>query len=105
MDARKVESSVISRIGIEENDRILIVKFNSGEIYYYWPVNQDTFLRFVDADSKGRFFENQIREKSMWRKKMLEKTSELTPPSESDTCYMFKKSRDVDSFEELSNYV
>jgi len=35
MDVREVKSSVISRIGLDRESGILIVKFNSGEIYYY----------------------------------------------------------------------
>lgn len=105
MDVREVESSVISRIGLDRESGILIVKFNSGEIYYYWPVEQESFNQFVNADSKGRFFEKQIREMSQWRKRMLDNRSEITPPAESDTYCMFKNGRDVGSFEELREYV
>lgn len=54
-----VESSNIAAIGHE--DQTLIVNFHSGESYSYYPVDRPTYLRFLRADSKGKFFQRVIR--------------------------------------------
>ena len=106
MDVRKVNSSAISQIGLDREKQILIVKFKNGNgVYYYWPVGNEKFLEFVNSDSKGSFFQDEIRAKSTWIKQHLEGKDKLTPPREDDHHYMFKMTRDVDSFEELSEYV
>jgi hypothetical protein len=54
-----VESSVIAEIGYE--DEVMEVRFNNGGIYRYFNVPPKVCLDFLKADSKGRFFNHEIR--------------------------------------------
>lgn len=58
----EVNSSCISAIAFHRSSQRLTVRFNSGEIYEYHSVTSDTFQDFLDADSKGRFFNLYIKE-------------------------------------------
>jgi lysyl-tRNA synthetase class 2 len=40
-----------------------MVRFVSGEQYVYVGVPGEVHRSFVDADSKGRFFQNEIRDR------------------------------------------
>jgi hypothetical protein len=54
-----VESSVIAEIGYE--DEVMEVRFNNGGIYRYFNVPPKVCLDCLKADSKGRFFNHEIR--------------------------------------------
>lgn len=54
-----VESSVIAEIGYE--DEVMEVRFNNGGVYRYFNVPPQVCLDFLKADSKGRFFNQEVR--------------------------------------------
>lgn len=54
-----VESSVIAEIGYEEE--VMEVRFNNGGVYRYFNVPPEVCLNLLKADSKGRFFNYEIR--------------------------------------------
>lgn len=54
-----VESSVIAEIGYE--DEVMEVRFNNGGAYRYFNVPPEVCLNLLRADSKGRFFNQEIR--------------------------------------------
>lgn len=54
-----VESSVIAEIGYEEE--MMEVRFNNGGVYRYFIVPPQVCLDFLKADSKGCFFNLEIR--------------------------------------------
>ncbi|MGN6276315.1 MAG: KTSC domain-containing protein [Solirubrobacterales bacterium] len=54
-----VESSVIAEIGYE--DEIMEVRFDNGGLYRYFNVPPQVCLDLLKADSKGRFFNDEIR--------------------------------------------
>jgi hypothetical protein len=56
-----VNSSVIDRIGYDEDGAILMVIFKSGKGYAYIGVEPHVYQNFVNADSKGQFFNEFIR--------------------------------------------
>ena len=56
-----VESSAISQIDYDAGRAKLLVRFMSGERYVYVGVPGEVHRSFVQADSKGRFFQTQIR--------------------------------------------
>jgi hypothetical protein len=58
-----VESTAISEIDYDAERRKLLVRFQSGERYVYVGVPAEVCRSFVEAESKGRFFQLQIRDR------------------------------------------
>jgi hypothetical protein len=56
-----VESTAIQAIDYDEVHHKLFVRFQSGERYVYVGVPGEVCRSFLDADSKGRFFQAEIR--------------------------------------------
>jgi hypothetical protein len=54
-----VESSMIDSIGFEKN--VLEVRFRNGGLYQYIDVPESVSALLMQAPSKGRFFNEQIR--------------------------------------------
>lgn len=53
------ESTVIKNF--EMTDKGLKITFVSGKVYVYPTVSKETFDEFTKADSKGKFFNDNIR--------------------------------------------
>jgi KTSC domain len=62
-----VESSCIKALSFNGTDCILSIRFNSGSIYEYDGVSLILFDSFLDAPSKGRFFNQHIKENYRYR--------------------------------------
>lgn len=58
-----VSSSVIRRIEYDENARDLDVTFVSGKRYIYHDVPLEIYVEFLDASSKGEFFNEHIKDR------------------------------------------
>jgi hypothetical protein len=56
----RVSSSAIVRIHYDADGRALDVVFVTGRIYRYFDVPAETYQRFVEASSKGKFFNAEI---------------------------------------------
>ena len=56
-----VDSTAIQAIDYDKARRKLFVRFQSGERYVYAGVPGEVCRSFLDADSKGRFFQAEIR--------------------------------------------
>lgn len=59
----RVEPTAISDIRYEDERQKLYVRFESGGEYVYVGVPGELHRSFVEADSKGRFFADQIRDR------------------------------------------
>lgn len=57
-----VTSEAIARIEYDAAERTLFVQFTSGEWYAYSDVPDATYRAFAAAESKGRFFQEQVRD-------------------------------------------
>lgn len=57
-----VDSTAIQAIDYDETHDKLFVRFVSGERYLYVGVPGEVCRSFLDADSKGRFFQAEIRD-------------------------------------------
>lgn len=55
------ESSFIVSTGWNPEQRILVVLFKSTMIWAYENVPFEVYLNFIEADSAGNFFNNNIR--------------------------------------------
>jgi lysyl-tRNA synthetase class 2 len=58
-----VYSAAISEIDYDAERTKLVVRFASGERYVYVGVPGEVHRSFVEADSKGRFFQTRIRDR------------------------------------------
>lgn len=58
-----VDSAAIREIDYDADRAKLLVRFESGEQYVYVGVPGEVHRSFVNADSKGRFFQLQIRDR------------------------------------------
>ncbi len=58
----KVDSDCIDAIAYIPSESILKIRFNSSLVYQYFRVAESTFFNFCDADSKGRFFNLNIKD-------------------------------------------
>lgn len=56
-----VESDAIHAIGYDDETSVLEIIFNSGAIYQYRNVPRQVFKELMRAESKGNFFQNNIR--------------------------------------------
>jgi hypothetical protein len=63
MHRRTVSSSSIRSVGYDATIRILEVEFWQGEIYRYTAVPRSTFEEFLNAQSKGDYFNTEIRDR------------------------------------------
>lgn len=59
----QVESTAIRDIRYEEEREKLFVTFQDGDEYVYVGVPGEVHRSFVEADSKGRFFAYEIRDR------------------------------------------
>lgn len=58
-----VDSTAISEIGYDAERAKLSVRFQSGARYVYVGVPGELHRALVAADSKGRFFQREIRDR------------------------------------------
>ncbi len=56
-----IESSVLASVLYRTQQRILEVEFRSGEFYRYFDVPQKTCDALLNAESKGAYFNANIR--------------------------------------------
>ena len=61
MERQSVNSSNIASIGYDESSNILEVEFNHGGIYQYFDVPQHEHQALMNADSKGKYFDANIK--------------------------------------------
>jgi KTSC domain len=58
-----VDSSMANTVGYDEDNQILQVEFHNGTIYQYSGVDEDTWEDFCQAESVGRFYNEEIKGK------------------------------------------
>jgi hypothetical protein len=64
MDRIEVSSSNVASIGYDPDNMILEVEFLSGGLYEYYNVPEFLFNDFINAPSKGQFFDQHIKKAS-----------------------------------------
>jgi len=64
-----VESSVIDEVGYDEATQALTLKFDSGETYEYKAVPKAVYDELMAAESKGQYFQKNIKGKYEFQKK------------------------------------
>lgn len=56
-----VESSALEAIGYSEEFEVLAVEFDNGGIYLYYDVSENVFKDFLNAKSRGGFFNSEVK--------------------------------------------
>lgn len=56
-----VDSSAIDAVGYDPKSSILRITFQSGSSYSFFGVDLETFNEFLDSNSLGRYFVENIR--------------------------------------------
>lgn len=62
MVRKRVDSTTMRSVGYEAKSRILEIEFNSGAVYQYLGVPARVHEELMQAASKGRYFNNEIRD-------------------------------------------
>lgn len=65
----KVESSVLDAVGYDANAKELTVVLKSGDTYVYRNVPEKVYNNLMAAESKGKFFTKNIKDKYEYTKK------------------------------------
>ncbi len=60
MKRTPVESSMISSVGYDPVSKILEVEFNSGGVYQYGELSEQTYRELMGAESKGGYMRDLI---------------------------------------------
>lgn len=63
MARQPIDSSSLKSVGYDASAQTLEVEFNHGAVYVYKGVPQDVFEELKAAESKGRFFNSNIRDR------------------------------------------
>lgn len=61
MERTPVESRSLAEIGYDSNSETLEIMFKHGGIYQYYNVPEVVYERFMDAASRGSFFNHEIK--------------------------------------------
>lgn len=61
MLARRLDSTLIQRIALDEDARTLCVAFRNGRRYVYEGVPRTLYEAFKRAPSAGKFFNEQVK--------------------------------------------
>jgi KTSC domain-containing protein len=62
MQREAVESTTMRSVGYDQTNQVLEVEFQSGAIYQYLDVRPAVHKELMDAESKGRYFNREIRD-------------------------------------------
>ena len=62
MEWLPLESRALSSVAYVESERMLYLRFKSGEIYRYFGFSPDQYQEFLAADSKGQYFAAHVRD-------------------------------------------
>ena len=64
MKRESVSSSLLESVGYDPEEDVLEVELESGAIYQYRDVPEETYEELLAADSLGRYFNHHIRNRS-----------------------------------------
>lgn len=68
MERTPVTSSNIRSIGHDQDNQTLEIEFNSGAVYQYANVPPSEYEGFLNADSKGKYFHANIKDRYSFTK-------------------------------------
>jgi hypothetical protein len=63
-----INSSMATAVGYDDGKNILQVEFHNGAVYQYSDIDQDTWQDLHQADSIGKFFNENVRGKYQYER-------------------------------------
>jgi hypothetical protein len=63
MDWQYFESKLLAASAYDAGMHILYLRFRSGEVYRYFEFPEQQYRELLDAESRGRYFLNNIRKR------------------------------------------
>jgi hypothetical protein len=63
MDWQPLESKMFTSSAYDSARQILYLRFTSGEVYCYFDFPASQYQEFLDAESHGRYFLSNIRDR------------------------------------------
>ena len=62
MERQEVASTTMRSVGYDQAKQVLEIEFQSGVIYQYLDIAPAIYKELVEAESKGRYFNSEIRD-------------------------------------------
>lgn len=66
MNRQSVDSSQIASVGYDQDTEELEIEFHNGSLYVYKNVPFNEFQSLMDAESVGKYFSSNIKNKYQW---------------------------------------
>jgi hypothetical protein len=82
MERQPVESSSLRSVGYDAQRRELAIEFHDGTVYLYGNVPEDVYAALLQSESKGGYFNAEIREQYVYHK--VEDRESDQKPKDSD---------------------
>ncbi len=64
----RVTSSNLNRVSYNSQSQQMLIQFRSGAVYQYWSVPGNISQGLVQADSPGKFFNQNIRNRYSYKR-------------------------------------
>lgn len=61
MNRIPIQSSNLAEVGYDTDSMMLEVLFHNGTVYQFFDVPEALYLEMMQSDSKGKFFNTQIK--------------------------------------------
>jgi 3-hydroxy-3-methylglutaryl CoA synthase len=68
MDWQPFESKLLASAAYDAGKHILYLRFGSGEVYRYFEYPAEQYREFLDAESRGRYFLSNIRNRFRYQR-------------------------------------
>ena len=68
MELKEVTSSTIKAVGYDESIKLLVVEFIKGGKYTYNNVPKNVYEDFMNAESQGKYFAQNIKQTYQYSK-------------------------------------
>lgn len=63
MKRSAIKSSNLASVGYNKSKKILEIEFTHGGVYQYFEVPGEVYSKLLSAESAGKFFNSEIRDK------------------------------------------
>lgn len=60
---REVDSTAILTVAYDKDEKLMWLRFTSGDLYEYRGVEMQTVTGLLEAESKGHFYQENIKDK------------------------------------------
>ena len=65
---KQVDSTLITEVAYDSPLQVLSLRLRGGKVYNFKDVTKDIYKALLKSSSKGRFFNNMIKDNYEWNK-------------------------------------